>query len=113
MHEMSLAERIVEIITEQAQQQPFTRVLRVRLEIGTLAAVEPEALRFGFTVVSRDTVAEAATLEIVERPAQGWCFTCSVAVTIVRRGDPCPHCGGWQLQISGGDEMRIYDLEVV
>jgi hydrogenase nickel incorporation protein HypA/HybF len=112
MHEMSLCESVLQIMNEQARAQGFTRVRRVRLEVGALAGVELEAMRFGFEVVTRATLADGAALEIIELPGQAWCLGCSSPVTVERRYDPCPKCGGHQLQVTGGDELRIKDLEV-
>ena len=112
MHEMSLCERVLQIMEEQARTQGFSRVRRIRLEIGTLSGVELEAMRFGFDVVTRETLADGAVLEIIELPGRAWCLSCCSPVTVDRRYDPCPECGGYQLQVTGGDELRIKDLEV-
>lgn len=112
MHEMALCESILQIIEEEARAQGFVRVKRVRLEAGPLSGVEPEALRFGFDAVTRGSLAEAATLEIIEAPGEAWCFSCGRTVIIESRGSPCPACGGWLLQVTGGEQLRIKDLEV-
>lgn len=112
MHEMSLCEGILQVLEEQAKDQRFVKVCRVRLEIGALAGVEVEALRFGFDVVTRDTLAENAVLEIIALPGQAWCLGCSQPVAVAQRFDACPSCGSYQLQITSGDELRIKDLEV-
>lgn len=112
MHELALCRGIVEALAEQAERHGFVRVLRVRLEIGALAAVEPEALRFGFDVAARGGVAEGAALEIIETPGEAWCFACGRLVTIARRLAPCPECGGETVGAKGGDALRIKDLEV-
>lgn len=112
MHEMSLCESIVQIIEDNARNQGFSRVRTVWLEIGELSGVEMEAMRFGFEVISRDTMADGARLEIVELPGLAWCMQCQKTVPTHRRFDPCPECGGFQLQVTGGDEMRIKELEV-
>lgn len=112
MHEMSLAEGILRIIEEQAAARGFDRVLRVRLEVGRLAGVEIEALRFSFDAVMRQSVAELAVLEIVDVPGQGWCLDCAATVEIDALYAACPRCGGYRVQASGGLEMRVLDLEV-
>jgi hydrogenase nickel incorporation protein HypA/HybF len=112
MHEMSLCEGILQVIEEHAEQQRFSKVCRVRLEIGALAGVELEALRFGFEVVTRNTLAEGALLDIITLPGQAWCLGCSQSVAVQQRFDACPLCGSYQLHLSGGDELRIKDLEV-
>ena len=112
MHEMSLAEGVLQVIEQQARQQAFVRVLSVRLEIGRLAGVEVEAMRFCFDAVTRDSVAQGATLIIDEPEGQAWCMPCGLSVPLPQRGSACPHCGGWQLQPTGGTELRITELEV-
>lgn len=112
MHEMALAEGILRIIEDQASARGFDRVLRVRLEVGRLAGVELEALRFSFDAVMKNSVAESAALEILEIPGQGWCVDCGKTVAINALYDACPLCGGYRVHASGGMEMRVLDLEI-
>lgn len=112
MHEMALCESVLQVLEEQARVQDFQRISRVRLEIGRLSGVEIAALRFGFEVVTRGSLAEGARLDILEPPGTAWCMPCEAVVEIARRGDPCPDCGSHQLQVTGGDQMNIKDLEV-
>ena len=110
MHEMSIAESVLGIVEETARREGFARVREVRLEIGRLAAVETEALRFCFDAVVRGSVAEGSALAIDEVPGTAWCFDCSATVALDARGDACPKCGGGRLQVNGGTEMRVKDL---
>lgn len=112
MHEMSISESIIGIIEEEARRQNYAHVKKVRLEIGPLAGVETEALRFTFEVVTKGTLAEDAVLEIIPMQAQAWCLPCERVVPIRQRYDACPDCGGHQLQVMAGEELRIKDLEV-
>jgi len=112
MHEMSLAEGALQIVEDAARRGGFSRVTAVRLEIGRLASVEPEALRFCFDAVVRGSVADGARLEIVNTPGAAWCLQCSETVAIDALYDPCPRCGSYQVQPTGGTEMRVMDLEV-
>lgn len=112
MHEMSLAEGVVQILEDAAAAQNFSRVRVVCLEIGRLSSVEPEAMRFCFDAVSRGTLAEGARLEIVETPGTAQCFSCGRTVEIEAVYDPCPACGGYGLHPVGGTEMKVRELEV-
>ena len=76
MHELSLCAGIVDVLREQAREQDYARVRTVWLEVGQLAGVEVEALRFGFDVATRETLAEGAALEIVPVPGAAWCRGC-------------------------------------
>jgi len=112
MHEMALAEGVRSIVEEAARAHHARRVSVVRLEVGALAQVEAAALRFAFDVVKRGSLADGARLEIVSTEGSAWCLCCSRAVPLVRRGDACPRCGSHQLQVNGGEELRVLDIEV-
>ncbi|MFC1536750.1 hydrogenase maturation nickel metallochaperone HypA [Pseudomonadota bacterium] len=113
MHEMSLCESVLQILDASAKEQGFSTVKTVWLEIGVLSCVEPEAMRFSFDVVTRGTLAEGAVLEIERVQATARCLSCLQDVSVNRYGDPCPACGSSDLQISGGDQLRVKELEVV
>ncbi|SON53951.1 Hydrogenase/urease nickel incorporation protein HypA [Hartmannibacter diazotrophicus] len=113
MHEMSICESIVDALQASAVKEGFSRVTRVRLEIGCFGGVEVEALRFGFEVTTRGTLAEDAELEILERTGEAWCFDCSQSFAVTRRDADCPTCGGSMVTVTGGGELRIKDLEVI
>jgi hydrogenase nickel incorporation protein HypA/HybF len=112
MHEMALAESVREIVDATARRNGARRVAAVRLEIGALAAVETEAMRFAFDVVKRGSLADGARLEIVETAGSAWCMKCCESVQIAQRGDACPGCRSHQLQVNGGERMRVLDIEV-
>lgn len=112
MHEMSIAESVLQIVEETARAGGHARVKTVRLEIGPLAGIETEALRFCFDVVTRGSIAGDARLEIIETAGRGWCMACASNVAIAARGQPCPNCGGFQVELVSGDEMRVKEVEV-
>jgi hydrogenase nickel incorporation protein HypA/HybF len=112
MHEMALAESVIQIVEDAARREGFRHVRTVRLELGQLSSVEPEAMQFCFDVVARQSLAEGAQLEIVRTPGSAWCMCCSAPASIAAVGDSCPKCGSYQLQVTGGTEMRVRDLEV-
>ena len=112
MHEMSLAEGVLQLIEDSAKTQDFSRVKTVWLEIGQLAGVEVEAMKFCFDAVVRDSIAQDAKLEIIDTPGQAWCMQCSDTVQVQALYDVCPKCGSHQIQVTGGNEMRVKELDV-
>jgi len=112
MHEMSLCEGVLQVLQDNARSQGYSRVKTVWLEIGCLSGVEVEAMRFSFDLVMKGSLAEAAKLEIIRIPGAAWCMQCGRTVPVTERYDACPDCGGYQLQVTAGDEMRIKELEV-
>ncbi|MGX5845128.1 hydrogenase maturation nickel metallochaperone HypA [Mesorhizobium sp. ArgA1] len=113
MHELALCESIRSVIESEARKQGFSVVKRVHLEIGVLSGVEADALRFGFDVAMAGSIAQHARLEIDEPLGEAWCMPCSASVEITARYDPCPACGSHQLQVTGGTDMKILELEVL
>lgn len=111
MHEMSLMQGVLDII-EDASRGQFVKVNKVWLEIGALSGVDPAAMEFCFDAVMHGTLAQGAVLEIVDKPGEGWCMKCARPVSIAARYDPCPFCGSHQIQVTGGEEMRVKELEV-
>jgi hydrogenase nickel incorporation protein HypA/HybF len=112
MHEMSLAEAILQIVEDTASQQGCQRVTEVRLEIGALSGVEVEALSFCLDVVLKGSLADGARIELERVPGQGYCLGCGETVSVNALYDPCPACGNYQVQATGGTEMRVKDLLV-
>lgn len=112
MHEMSLMQDVLEIIQEAAREKKFGTVKTVWLEIGALSGVDPQAMSFCFDAVMQGSVADGAILEILHKPGLARCMKCAKEVEISARFDACPLCGGFELQVTGGAEMRVKELEV-
>jgi hydrogenase nickel incorporation protein HypA/HybF len=109
MHELALMERVVEAVIERVGG---ARVAVVRLEIGRLAAVVPEALQFCFEVCAQGTSLEGASLHIAVIPGRARCRDCGVERVIETYADVCP-CGGTELRVLGGEELCVKNVEVV
>jgi hydrogenase nickel incorporation protein HypA/HybF len=108
MHELGLAQEIVEIVATRAAG---ARVRRVTLEVGKLSAVLPDALRFCFGAATDGTVVAGAELEIVEVPGRARCLACGAEVALERPFGRCA-CGNSDLEWLSGDELRIRSMEV-
>lgn len=112
MHEMSLTESVVEIALEELRKAGGARVTAIVLDIGRLSAVEPDAMTFCFEAVSSGTAAEGAQLRIEMVDGAGWCLDCAKTVALAERFGACPECGGYKVQMTAGDEMKIRELEI-
>jgi hydrogenase nickel incorporation protein HypA/HybF len=111
MHEMSIAQSLFEIINEEVRRAELERVTVVRLRIGEMSTVVPDALEFCFEVLARDTVVEGASLECTMVPVTGSCLACGESFTIKDMLFKCPRCDSVDVEMTGGDELRIYELE--
>jgi hydrogenase nickel incorporation protein HypA/HybF len=112
MHEMALAEGMLEIVEDAARKNGAAHVASVRLELGALSHVEEQALRFCFDAVTRGGPAAGARLEIVTAPGLAWCMPCSARVPLAALGNACPQCGSYQLEIVQGADMRVREIEI-
>ncbi len=108
MHELALMESMV----EEVEQRVEGRVAVVRLELGTLAGVARDALRFAFDVCTEKTVLEGATLEIVSIPARALCRGCGTESPLEAYATPCA-CGCFDRDLVCGDEIRVREVEVL
>jgi hydrogenase nickel incorporation protein HypA/HybF len=108
VHELALTESVVQAITERLGDR---HVVRVRLEIGRLVAVLPDAMRFCFDVCTKDTPLDGAVLEIDELPARGRCRACGAEPTFDSVIALCG-CGSADVELLAGDELRIKEVEV-
>lgn len=112
MHELSLLKNVREILENNALTQQYSRVTRVTLEIGKLSSVEPDALRFCFDVVMKDSLAENAELIISELNGIGGCQQCQQQMEMESLYDFCVCCGSHSVKLIQGAEMKIKELLV-
>lgn len=113
MHELSLAGGILRVLEQTRERDPFERVTQLRLEVGALAGVEIEALRFALNAIAPNSLLAGADIEIDTPPGQAWCLPCSQNIEISSRLDACPRCGSHQIQPTGGTELRVVDMQVI
>jgi hydrogenase nickel incorporation protein HypA/HybF len=107
MHELGLARAVVDAC---ASRVAGARVLRVRVEVGQLVAVEPASLQFCFEACARGTPVAGAALDLITIPGMAQCETCGRTVALAAPFGRCV-CGG-TLRILAGEEFRVKDMEI-
>jgi len=112
VHELSLARALLAQLADESERHAFARVLRVKLAIGALGHVDPDALAFAFEVAAAGTLAAGAALDIERVAGAAHCLGCGADVAVHGRGDFCPKCGGGHLVVTGGEDMKIREVEV-
>lgn len=111
MHELSIAQSLLDIVVDESNRNRLGRVNKVSLRIGELAAVVPESLRFCFDLVSRDTVASGALIEIETVAITARCDKCDLSFEVKDRVFECPRCGEPVLEMLGGRELYVMSIE--
>jgi hydrogenase nickel incorporation protein HypA/HybF len=108
MHELGLCEAIVGAIEARAGERP---VARVRVHVGRLHHVHPEAFEQSFAMAAAGSVAEDAEAELVLVPVRSRCQGCGADVETDEIPLGCAQCGGVDLQLTGGDELLLESIE--
>lgn len=113
MHELSIAQSLVEMACEQAERENATRVLSISIRIGALAGVVKEALLFSFDLAVEGTICEGASLAIEEVPITVLCPVCDVPRTLTDAWHfMCPVCGTPTSNILSGRELDLSSIEI-
>jgi hydrogenase nickel incorporation protein HypA/HybF len=107
VHELAITQSIVDTITERLGPAP---VHRVRLEIGKLSGVVPDAVRFSFELVTSGTTLDGAVLDIDEPAGSARCRSCGTDFPTSEVLPLCP-CGSADVQVTGGDALRIRGVD--
>jgi len=95
-----------------AKSAGASRILRLRLRVGRMSGVVPDALRFAFDVVTHQTLAAGATLEIEPVPAACWCMTCQAEFEGADFFNECPRCHNPSGELRRGRELEIAAVEI-
>lgn len=111
MHEVSIIQNVIKIVTQKAIENKFTRVNKVSLKIGELSGVMPESLNFAFKSCIMDTMLEGSTLEIEKVSAVAKCIDCIQEFPINHFNKLCPICNRFSSTIISGYELYINTIE--
>jgi hydrogenase nickel incorporation protein HypA/HybF len=111
VHELAIAESLMEIVLEEGRRHNLKEVTLIRLQIGALAAVVPEALTFSFEMVRQNTIASGAVLEIETLPVVARCSACELDFEVEHEVFLCARCGQPTLELVSGRELSLVNLE--
>ncbi len=111
MHELSIAQGIVNILHEQMRIHNLATIQSVDLRIGVLRGVEIASLSFGFDALIAGSPLEGARLNVSEVPIEGRCLQCGRHITLKSWLDDCPLCSGPRVEVVSGKELEIVAIE--
>lgn len=110
MHELGLCQAIVDRVEERAGDRP---VARVRVRVGRLHHVHPEAFEQSFSMAAAGGVAAGAVAELVLLPVRAHCGTCGADTEADEHIVACAACGSVDVELTGGDELLLESIEYV
>ena len=109
MHELSIAEELLDIIYRHAQDAGISRVISVSLRIGEYSGIFPDSLEFAFEVLSEGKMTENAELNIEKVSPKYVCRQCGFSSG--EYSEICNKCGLEEMRIEGGSELEIVSFE--
>ncbi|MDO8963760.1 MAG: hydrogenase maturation nickel metallochaperone HypA [Coriobacteriia bacterium] len=112
MHEMGIMASVLATVFEASEEAGATKVNIVRLTVGELTEIVPDALQFAWESQTPGTIAEGAVLDIRTGPGTSQCLTCGAEFSHDRWDRTCTACGSLATQAISGNELRIDDIDV-
>ena len=112
MHELSIAQGIVDIVGQYVPREQYATVRLVRVRVGDLAGVVPDSLAFCFTAVTAGTPLAASSLEIEHVPYTIRCTACGSESTTEPGLALCPRCDSSETRIIAGTELQVVTIDV-
>jgi hydrogenase nickel incorporation protein HypA/HybF len=110
MHELAITESIIKVAVTAAAGR---RIRTITMVIGALSSVVDDSVQFYFDFLSRESLAEGASLQFRRVPATAHCLDCSTTSEVVPPlPSACPNCGSPRLRLSGGDQFLVESIEV-
>lgn len=108
MHELAITQSVVDAACDRAAGRP---VRSIRIQVGALTAVVPQAMLFCFDLVTEGTVAEGASLQIEQCAGGAHCRSCGTDFALADTILLCP-CGSADVAVTAGRELQILSMEV-
>ncbi len=112
MHEISIMQGTLDLALETAKASAAKKIHCLRLRVGAMTGVVPEALQFAFEVLSEGTMAAGARLEIETVPARCWCPECQREFDSADWLQQCPNCQRTSGELRRGLELELASVEI-
>jgi hydrogenase nickel incorporation protein HypA/HybF len=112
MHEFGLMQSVLENVETSAREAGATRVTEIRLVIGKMREVVPDALEFAFEALAPDTLSAEARLVTTTIAPRSRCLQCGHTFEHDRFHRACPVCDALATELIAGKELYIDAIEV-
>jgi hydrogenase nickel incorporation protein HypA/HybF len=112
MHELGIAQNILEIVLQAVPKEQTVDVRSIRIRVGPLAGVVPDSLEFCFQAIVNETELQQARLAIEQLPAVLSCRKCHYSFKTKDLEFLCQSCGSPELELVSGRELEIVDIEL-
>jgi len=113
MHELSIAQNIIEIVEERIPAHKRSRITAIVLRLGEFSGVVAETLVFSFGVIAPQKGMSGASLEIENVPLTGECGTCGKTSLLTYGVFECPVCRSRDVVIRTGQELQVVSISMI
>ena len=112
MHELSLAQNIVEIIQKFVPKEEWNRIRAVRTIVGEHSGVISDSLQFSYQAITSATILDQSHLEIETVPFMIHCSACDKDSSTEMGNRQCASCGSFNTNILAGIELTVREIEI-
>lgn len=112
MHELSIAQNIVEIAEKYADKNNSAKIIEIEIEVGQLSGVVIEALEFAMKSATLNTKLEGSEIKLIDIEGVAKCNNCNNEYSIEQLYEICPNCQSYHSEIIKGKELRVKSLLV-
>jgi hydrogenase nickel incorporation protein HypA/HybF len=112
MHELSIAQNIIEIVQENLAPNQKQAVKTVRIKVGKLTNILVDSLLFGFEALTRDTNLDGVKLEVEQLPLRIKCNDCGKETDLDNYVFSCPTCQSSAIKVVSGQELMVQEIEL-
>jgi hydrogenase nickel incorporation protein HypA/HybF len=112
MHELAVTQSMVSLVLEEARKGNASKVRKINLVLGELSGVVGDCVQFYFDLMSKDTIAEGATISFSTVPTQARCRECAKVFEVKDSDWLCPECHSISVELVAGNELFVDSIEV-
>ena len=112
MHELTIAQSIIEIAIEYLDKPDVNQIHEVEIEIGSLSGVVREALEFGLDSLIKGTRLENTKISFCQVTGIATCLSCQKQFETDDLLMICPFCGGLHYKIIDGKQLQIKSMKI-
>jgi hydrogenase nickel incorporation protein HypA/HybF len=109
MHEFSLCQNIVSIVSNKAGDNDIN-VKDIVIKVGDIASVDLDSLCFWFPVAIKDTNLRDAKLQVIHQNAVAKCNICHEEFAVKQLYEACPKCDSYDKKILSGQELTVESI---
>ena len=110
MHETAVAQSLIEMISQEAQNR-HAKPMRAKMSCGELNAINDESLSFAFEALAEGTACAGMQLQIVHKPLEAKCGACGRVFAVDFSNVKCPDCGGDDFELLPDAPLLVEQIE--